>query len=184
MAPRGREEEQVLNEPPSPGGEEEEEETMETTTARSKRRKAKKLKMGEESGLTEEQRRAIRHAQRELNNTVAEGPVEDDEEFLVKAREKNNELFEDSRFSRELFLDAENLDLIAAKSVKKVEEKVKAPRYDENLLLRKLQGKCSGKSAQGYRFFDWYTLGGTLRPNSGEVVFGLNLFSFAHTSPF
>lgn len=124
-----------------------------------RRNNNKKIKVGEASGLTEEQRRALRREQRELAKTLQEGPVEEDEDFLSKVRKKNNELFENVRYTREAVLDAENLDMIAAKSAKQVDDKVQVPRYDEIRLINKLKSKCTARNAHGYSYFDWATLG-------------------------
>lgn len=80
---------------------------MENTEKQHRRKKHKKLLMGEESGLSDEQRRELRRNQRELNKQLQNGPVnedgEDDEDeemsraFVLKVRKENNKLFEKVR---------------------------------------------------------------------------------------
>lgn len=151
MAPRSEEPEQDA-------GDERIKEEEESTERQSKRRK--KMKMGEESGLTDAQRRQLRREQRELAKKLHEGPEEEDEQFLDNAREMNNELFENVRFTREAVLDAENVDTIAAKFVNKADSMISAPRFEPMKFVGKLKSKLMARDAEGdNEFFDWYTLG-------------------------
>lgn len=122
MSPLSHEEEEaVMNE-------EEEEEEEE----RRGRKRKNKMKMGEDSGLTDGQRRQLRRDQRDLAKKLQEGPEGDeDEDFVEKARKTNNKLFENVRFTREAVLDAENVDTIAAKFVSQAEGMI---RYVSKLL--------------------------------------------------
>lgn len=82
------------------------------------RRKRTALELFDDSGLTEEQRRRIRHKQRSLHEKIEGGPEDVDQtkmEFLAKARDENNAIFHSVRFTREAVLDAENAGLIVEK---------------------------------------------------------------------
>jgi non-structural maintenance of chromosomes element 4 len=155
MAPRSEEMEQEAS--GDEAIEEEEEEEEGPSMRRSKRRK--EMKFGEDSGLTEEQRRELRRKQRNIAKELQEGPAEDDEDFVDKARKKNNELFEDVRYTREAVLDIENVDAIAAKFVQKADSMISAPRYDANKFVTKLKSKLTARNSDGSSFFDWHMLG-------------------------
>jgi hypothetical protein len=112
-------------------------------------RRSKRTRQGvfDESGMTDQERRQLRRNQRQLHETIRQdkrealvsaatgddGEEQDDDdsavadapmEFLVSARQKNNKLFENVRYTREAVLDAENVDLIAQKYVQQVERLV------------------------------------------------------------
>ena len=109
-----------------------------------RRRKKKKIKMGDESGLTDAERRKLRRKQRELAKALQEGPIsnssnaEDDDDhqgdFVTNVREKNNQLFEKVAYTREAVLDAENVCAIASKMSKKVDDMIQV-----SLLVRNCQ---------------------------------------------
>ena len=70
-------------------------------------------------GQTDEERRSIRKKQRLLHKKIDEGG----EDFeLEKARDTNNEIFQNVRFVREAVLDGENVKLIANKAAQKVDQ--------------------------------------------------------------
>ena len=119
-------------------------------------RRQKKQKMGEDSGLTDAQRRQLRRDQRDLAKKLAEDA---DEDAVDKARKKNNELFENVRYTREAVLDVENVDAIAEKFSKKADAMIQAPRYDALKLVTKLKNKLTVHEGDGASFFDWETLG-------------------------
>lgn len=103
----------------------EEEEDEDLPVLRGKR-KAKKMKMGEESGLTDAERRKLRREQRELAEALQDGPVDADEDatFVTDIRDKNNDLFVFVAYTREAVLDAENMHAIASKLSKKVDDMI------------------------------------------------------------
>ena len=86
--------------------EEEEEQASKTTTP-----------LMEESELTDDQRRKLRKQQRGLQKEMADR----DDLHLKEARGRNNELFENVRFTREAVLDGENLIVIANQAAKQVD---------------------------------------------------------------
>jgi hypothetical protein len=71
----------------------------------------------EESGLNEEQRREIRRQQRDLLKELEEA----DNLEVEDARDRNNEIYKNVRFTREAVLDGENLTLIANKAAQQVD---------------------------------------------------------------
>jgi hypothetical protein len=102
---------------------EDEDETMEN---RRHNKRNKKMKMGDNSGLTEDDRRQLRRDQRNLAKVLHEGPMEDEDdgEFVDRLREKNNALFDNVAYTREAVLDGENVLSIAERFSKKVDDMV------------------------------------------------------------
>lgn len=70
---------------------------------------------------TDEERRAIRKKQRLLQKEIEE---RGDDLDVDEARDRNNEIFAEVRFVREATLDAENVNLIAAKAAHKVDQMI------------------------------------------------------------
>jgi len=108
-------------------GEEEEEEDRKPAAKGGRKKRNKNLKMGDESGLTEDDRRRLRREQRDVAKSLQDGvPINDESEdkkdFVENARLRNNELFQSVRYTREAVLDAENVENIAAKLSKQVDE--------------------------------------------------------------
>ena len=66
-------------------------------------------------GLTDEYRREIRKEQRFLRKEMDDLDVDE-------ARDKNNELNKKVKYVREAVLDAENIDEIAKKAAKKIDQ--------------------------------------------------------------
>ena len=88
-------------------------------------RKRVRVDLFEESGMTEEERRKVRHKQRSLHEKIELGPGSEDEtnmEFLSKVRDENNELFDSVRYTREAVLDAENTGLLVSKTLFEVDK--------------------------------------------------------------
>jgi hypothetical protein len=77
----------------------------------------KTIPLMEESELTDDQRRKLRKQQRGLQKEMADR----DDLLLDEARGRNNELFDNVRFTREAVLDGENLIVIANKAAKQVD---------------------------------------------------------------
>ena len=71
----------------------------------------------EDSGLTEEQRREIRRRQRELYKDLEE----QDNLKVEVARDRNNEIYKDVKYTREAVLDGDNMVSIATKAAKEVD---------------------------------------------------------------
>ena len=137
-----------------------EEEEYDEEELSERRNRKRKFKVGEESGLTDAQRRDLRRKQRDLAKNLHEGPIEEDNrDFLHNARKANNELFENVRFTREAVLDAENLISISQKVVKQADEMLSTPRFDAMKLVSKLKSKVTARDSDGNSYFDWYTLG-------------------------
>ena len=94
------------------------------------RSKKKKIAVFEESGITDAERRQLRHDQRQIHDTIVddqragEAPME----FLEDTRNQNNELFEKVAYTREAVLDAENIDLIAQKYVQQVDRMIQVSK--------------------------------------------------------
>lgn len=76
-----------------------------------------------ESGQTDEERRAIRRAQRNLFKEMEENG---DNLKVDEVRGRNNEIFQKVRFTREAVLDGENLTLIANKAIQQVDRLIQA----------------------------------------------------------
>lgn len=77
------------------------------------------------SNQTEEERRQLRRKQRRLNEEiVSDHHIDPELEFLSKAQEQNNELFDSVYYTREAVLDAENVDIIAQKYVQHADRMV------------------------------------------------------------
>lgn len=78
-------------------------------------------------GLTDEERREIRKAQRNLRKEIPDLDVEE-------ARKRNNKIHENVRYVRESVLDAENLSEIAKKATIKVDQMVQVRHCDSFFL--------------------------------------------------
>mmetsp|Transcript_4803 Transcript_4803/g.12203 ORF Transcript_4803/g.12203 Transcript_4803/m.12203 type:complete len:401 (+) Transcript_4803:119-1321(+) len=102
------------------------------------------------SGLTESERRAIRHDQRALQKKLVEGDSVDVED----ARGQNNKIFKKVKFTREAVLDSDNLNLIATKASHKMDRLIEAPRYDADKVVDKLRKKLGSRGN-----FSWVTMG-------------------------
>ena len=76
----------------------------------------------EESELTDDQRRKLRKQQRGLQKEMAD---RDDLPFK-EARGRNNELFDQVRYTREAVLDGDNLIVIAHEASKQVDRLIQA----------------------------------------------------------
>ena len=109
-----------------------------------KKKKKRKVRLMDESHQTDADRRVLRRRQRELHNDIsfdapaaaaaAAGTNNDSSEDgegeetkkvtsgLLSWREKNNELWDDVRYTREAVLDSENMDLISSKAAREVEK--------------------------------------------------------------
>lgn len=109
-----------------------------------------------ESGLTEEDRREVRKAQRQLLKDLEEdGTIEVDD-----ARGRNNKIYKKVRYTREAVLDGENLISIAKKASQMVDRLIQVPRYDADRLVRKLVEKVRKEINGGTETqFDWEVLG-------------------------
>ena len=70
-----------------------------------------------QSGLTDDARRLIRKQQRLLYHEMEDRGVNLD---VNEARKRNNEIYENVRFTREAVLDGENLVMIASKATQQV----------------------------------------------------------------
>jgi DNA phosphorothioation-dependent restriction protein DptG len=77
-----------------------------------------KLALMGDSSQTDEERRAIRRAQRDLFKEMEE---KGENLKVDDARGKNNEIFKNVRFTREAVLDGENMTLIANKAIQQVD---------------------------------------------------------------
>lgn len=84
-----------------------------------RRRQKKRVKVFEESGLDDEQRRLTRRQQRSLGALIDQSATTDS---LQQVRDENNRLFESGvRFTREAVLDADNVEAIVKKNVQQAE---------------------------------------------------------------
>jgi len=88
--------------------------------------KKKKIAVFDEAGITDAERRQLRHDQRQLHDVIVDDQraTEAPMQFLEETRNQNNVLFEKVAYTREAVLDAENFDLIAQKCVQQVERMV------------------------------------------------------------
>ena len=88
--------------------------------------KKKKVKVMEESGQTDEERRALRRAQRKLQQKIlASDKLEDpNADAFEEIRGENNKLFESVRYTREAVMDGDNLQYISDRTVRQVDKLV------------------------------------------------------------
>ena len=125
--------------------------------ATERRRKKKKVKIMTDSGLTDVDRRQLRNQQRKLQEEIISG----DPAAQSEARDRNNELWDKVRYTREAVLDSENVDLIAASMARKAEAMVQVPRYDATRLAQMLVRKASVKTGSnthfGWKMFGFQT---------------------------
>ena len=125
--------------------------------ATERRRKKKKVKIMTHSGLTDADRRQLRNQQRKLQEEIISG----DPAAQSEARDRNNELWDKVRYTREAVLDSENVDLIAASMARKAEAMVQVPRYDATRLAQMLVRKASVKTGSnthfGWKMFGFQT---------------------------
>lgn len=94
-----------------------------------KKKRSKKVKVMEESGQTDEERRALRRAQRKLQHKIVHSEqgaeLEDpNADAFEQIRGENNTLFEDVKFTREAVLDGDNLELISRRAARQVDKLV------------------------------------------------------------
>ena len=92
-------------------------------------RRSKRVRIMEQSGQTDEDRRALRSKQRDLQREIATGAAGDDIEdpesgAFDAVRGRNNQLWDKVRFTREAVLDSDNLELITARAVKQADKLV------------------------------------------------------------
>ena len=100
--------------------------------SRRRTKKKKRVRIMNESGQTDAQRRVLRSRQRELHNNIAvgggngdggrSGGGDDESDDLTRLRAQNNELWQEVRYTREAVLDSENVDLIASKAARQAEK--------------------------------------------------------------
>ena len=86
--------------------------------ATERRRKKKKVKIMTHSGLTDADRRQLRNQQRKLQEEIISG----DPAAQSEARDRNNELWDKVRYTREAVLDSENVELITSKAAREAEK--------------------------------------------------------------
>lgn len=100
------------------------------------KRRKRTIRLFDESGMTEQERRQVRHKQRCLHDKIEQGNVQDDDtdniQFLSAVRDENNQLFDTVRFTREAVLDADNANLIVSKTLNEVD---KLRQVRENLCV-------------------------------------------------
>mmetsp|Transcript_4435 Transcript_4435/g.6676 ORF Transcript_4435/g.6676 Transcript_4435/m.6676 type:complete len:429 (-) Transcript_4435:181-1467(-) len=145
-----------------------------------KKKKKRKVRIMTASGQTDADRRVLRRRQRDLHNDISfDAPAaaaaasaasggnndsdEDEDEKpkqsgLRSWREKNNELWDNVRYTREAVLDSENMDLISSKAAREVEKIIQVPRYDAITLAQNLVKKGSTRTG-GINQFNWAGLG-------------------------
>jgi len=144
-----------------------------------KKKKKRKVRIMTASGQTDADRRVLRRRQRDLHNDISfDAPAaaaaasggggnndsEEDEDEKPKQtglrswREKNNELWDNVRYTREAVLDSENMDLISSKAAREVEKIIQVPRYDAITLAQNLVKKGSTRTG-GINQFNWAGLG-------------------------
>lgn len=119
------------------------------------------------SGQTDAERRTLRIKQRELRGTIQDERSERSEKLadantgeFEKIRTSNNELYDRVAYTREAVLDGENVELIASRVARQVDQLLTVPRYDADKLVLKLRSKCSvmvGSTSE--EIFDWRQLG-------------------------
>ncbi|CAJ1959066.1 unnamed protein product [Cylindrotheca closterium] len=104
------------------------------------------------SGQTEEDRRQVRRNQRLLFSKVVEAGADLN---INEVRGENNEIFCNVYYPREAILDGSNMHVIVNRATQKVDQLLKAPRYDADRFISKLKSKC--RSSDGC--FDWLLFG-------------------------
>lgn len=130
----------------------------------SARKGRKRVKVMNESGQTDVERRQIRRLQRDLQKRIVErgsdlgSKMEDSTtDAFEKIRGENNAIFERVLYTRESVLDADNLDLISRRAARQGDRLVQVPRYDASRLVDNLRSKCCLRTND--RPFDWLTFG-------------------------
>ncbi|KAL3922940.1 MAG: hypothetical protein SGILL_001937 [Bacillariaceae sp.] len=114
-------------------------------------------------GQTDQERREIRKKQRRLQKDMEE---RGENLELAEARDRNNEIFKNVRYTREAVLDGENINMIATKAAQKVDQLIQVsitmsmdvPRYDADRVVSKLIQQLRVASG-GSSYFDWKKLG-------------------------
>lgn len=130
-------------------GEQQEDRKRDATEERALRRKRSRVALCDESGMTEHDRRVVRHKLRLLHDEIESGLAANQEHsddkhnhnrssnhhhhptalaFLAGARAKNNELFHSVRYTREAVLDADNSSLLLTKTVNEFDKLVQVCR--------------------------------------------------------
>lgn len=130
------------------GNEDYDSEQRKKSDKKKKKKKRKVRNLMSTSNQTDADRRVLRKRQRELHNDISfDAPTtatataagttnnndssEEEEDGddttkkssgLLRWREKNNELWDDVRYTREAVLDSENMDLISSKAAREVEK--------------------------------------------------------------
>uniref|UniRef100_A0A7S4VDK9 Non-structural maintenance of chromosomes element 4 n=1 Tax=Ditylum brightwellii TaxID=49249 RepID=A0A7S4VDK9_9STRA len=126
--------------------------------------KRKKVALMSESQQTDSERRQLRREQRSLQRDITSTNLGDDMEdpnkdAFSEVRGKNNELWNNVRYTREAVLDAENVDLIAERAARQVDRLIQVARYDAGRLSQKLRSKCTSRGIGSSPNFDWVLLG-------------------------
>ena len=114
------------------------------------------IRLMEQSGQTDEERRLLREQQRNLQKKIqsnAEAMENPLEHVFSEIREENNNLFQKVFYTREAVLDGESLQMISEHAAKQIEGLDDVPRYDAMRLTWKLRQKWMRER------FDWHTLG-------------------------
>lgn len=86
-------------------------------------RSGKKAKVRVFEGLSDMERRLLRNEQRKLHAALMAEEYDADE-GLDQVRLENNKLFDKVRWTRELVLDSDNIEVLASKYVKQVEQSI------------------------------------------------------------
>jgi hypothetical protein len=131
--------------------------TTTTTTARGVTQN-EKLKVMDQDGQTDKQRRELRMKQRSLAADIAANAadIEDaNKAAFTEKRDANNKLFEEVNYAREAVMDSENLSMIAQRASKQALKLVSASTYDVDKVVKALRKKCSFENGG----FNWTKLG-------------------------
>lgn len=93
----------------------------------SRTRNGAKVKVMEESGQTDAQRRSLRRQLRQVQKDIVidKDDLEDAKsDVFTKVRTQNNELWDQVRYTREAVLDGENLESIATSAARQIDRLV------------------------------------------------------------
>lgn len=142
---------------------EEEEQILESLHRKITSSKKGKVRLLKKSGVSVEQRRIVRKAYRKLQGNVCrshqgdkiEDPMSQAAQFAL---ERNNFLFQLTKYQREGVMDAETLDQIGRRAARQIDKLTHVPRYDIDRFIGQLHKKL-GVLQGGSRYFDWRTLG-------------------------
>lgn len=130
---------------------------MTSTEQQPEKRQRQRMKVMENSGQTDAERRSLRQSLRNLHKDIqnkADELEDANSEAFTNMRSKSNALWNQVKYTREAVLDGDNLEFLATRAARQVDKLVEVPRYDAVRFSNKLKQKLSTNGV-----FDWKKLG-------------------------